>query len=271
MTTRRKLLVQAATLGGAVTASSAGTLVGATENNLTGGTSKSRNFVLVHGAFHGGWCYRRVADILRAHGHEVYTPTLTGLGERSHLAGLPINCSMHIQDVVNVIRWERLNEVILCGHSYGGIVIGGVADAIPQSIGAVVYLDCPLPENGKSVLDLVPQLQAPLFAATGGNGGFLFQPGAGAAKGFNVNTADQAMVDALLTPHPFASFCERLRLTGAYMRIAQKVYVRAKNYGFVVPAQVRDSPEWKFFETPSGHDIMIDAPAALADILLTTV
>src|SRR5277367_5938777 len=84
--------------------------------------SKGRAFVLVPGAWHGGWCYARVAEILRARGHRVFTPTLTGVGERSHLAQLGVvNCSTHVQDVVNVIKWEQLDDVILCGHSYGGI------------------------------------------------------------------------------------------------------------------------------------------------------
>src|SRR5882724_9051547 len=79
-----------------------------------------RIFVLVHGGFHGGWCYARVAEMLRSRGHQVFTPTLTGLGERSHLAHIGVTCSMHIQDVVNVIKWEQLDNVVLCGHSYGG-------------------------------------------------------------------------------------------------------------------------------------------------------
>jgi pimeloyl-ACP methyl ester carboxylesterase len=264
MTTRRNLLAQAASFGGAITALTT-SAVGATKSDQARRASEIHNFVLVHGAWHGGWCYRRVADLLRAQGHHVETPTLTGLGERSNLAGFPINCSMHVQDVVNVIRWERLEDVILCGHSYGGMVIGGVADAIPQTISAVVYLDCPLPENGKSAFDLVPQAQARLVAATAEYGGFLVKPPP--AKSFGVNAADQDMVDGLLTPHPLASLCESLKLTGAYMRIARKIYVQATNGHYPAPARIRDDQEWKVIEIASGHDVMIDAPAALADVL----
>jgi pimeloyl-ACP methyl ester carboxylesterase len=268
MTTRRDLLAQAASLGGVITASSADAL-GGTRSNGEGRTKVSRNFVLVHGAWHGGWCYRRVADLIRAQGHHVETPTLTGLGERSHLAGFQINCSTHIQDVVNVIRWERLEDVILCGHSYGGMVIGGVADAIPQTISAVVYLDCPLPENAKSAFDLVPQAQARLVAATAEYGGFLVKPPA--AKAFDVNAADQDMVDALLTPHPLASLCEPLKLTGAYMRIVRKIYVQATSGHYPAPVRIKEDPDWKVVDVTSGHDIMIDAPAAVANVLLSTV
>jgi len=268
MTTRRAVLAQAASFGGAATALSAGANAATTSDRTRRG-SHIRNFVLVHGAWHGGWCYRRVADLLRAQGHHVETPTLSGLGERSHLAGFPINCSTHIKDVVNVIRWERLDNVILCGHSYGGLVIGGVADAIPEAISALVYLDCPLPENGKSAFDLVPQMQASALASTADYGGFLVKPPA--AKAFGVNAADQAMVDALLTPHPLASLCEPLRLTGAYMKIARKIYVEATNGHYPAPARIREDQDWKVTEVPSGHDIMIDAPAALTEILLGTV
>src|SRR5215470_11755391 len=95
-----------------------------------GGTLMAYNFVLVHGAWHGGWCWRRVADRLRAGGHLVFTPTLTGLGERAHLLRAGIGLATHITDVVNVFTWEGLSDVVLCGHSYGGFIISGVADAV---------------------------------------------------------------------------------------------------------------------------------------------
>ena len=92
-----------------------------------------KTFVLVHGAFHGGWCWRRVADLLEAQGHKVFTPTLTGLGERSHLTGPQVNLSTHITDVVNVFKWEQLSDAVLCGHSYAGMVIAGVAERVASS------------------------------------------------------------------------------------------------------------------------------------------
>jgi pimeloyl-ACP methyl ester carboxylesterase len=107
-----------------------------------------KTFVLVHGAWHGGWCWRRVADILIKAGHRVYTPTLTGLGERSHLAHGNINLSTHVTDVVNVLKWERLEGVVLCGHSYGGFVISGVAEKMQDAIASIVFLDALVPEHG---------------------------------------------------------------------------------------------------------------------------
>src|ERR1700746_2403292 len=104
-------------------------------------------FVLVHGAWHGGWCWRRVADQLRREGHAVFTPTLTGLGERAHLLAPGIDLSPHVADIVNMMRWEGLSEVILCGRSYGGFVISGVAEAMAARIRSIVFLDAFLPGN----------------------------------------------------------------------------------------------------------------------------
>jgi pimeloyl-ACP methyl ester carboxylesterase len=98
-------------------------------------------FVLVHGAWHGGWCWPRVADRLRSARHKVFTPTLTGLGERSHLLSPEIDIATHVTDVVNVIKWERLTDVVLCGHSYGGFVISGVAEKMSAAIRSIVFLD----------------------------------------------------------------------------------------------------------------------------------
>src|SRR3954453_21148411 len=98
-------------------------------------------FVLVHGAWHGGWCWRRVAPLLRVAGHAVYTPTLTGLGERAHLLTREVGLETHIRDTVNVLECEELNDVILVGHSYGGIVITGTAERAPERVGHLVYLD----------------------------------------------------------------------------------------------------------------------------------
>ena len=110
-------------------------------------------FVLVHGAWMGGWCYKRVARLLRQAGHEVYTPTLTGLGERAHLINRAIDLDTHVQDIVGVIRCEELSDVVLCGHSYGGMVITGVAEQIAAKIRSLVYLDAFVPENGKCLFD----------------------------------------------------------------------------------------------------------------------
>lgn len=112
-------------------------------------------YVLVHGAWHGSWCWKRVRKNLQNAGHQVFAPTLTGLGERSHLNSAAVNLSTHIADIVNLLRWEDLSNVILCGHSYSGMVISGVADQVPERIDTLVYLDAVVPEDGECVFDLL--------------------------------------------------------------------------------------------------------------------
>jgi pimeloyl-ACP methyl ester carboxylesterase len=115
--------------------------------------AKAKTFVLVHVSSAGGWCYRRVADLLEKGGHKVFAPTLTGLGERSHLMSGQITLDTHITDVVNVIRWENLDNFVLVGHSYGGWVVSGAAEQVEKKISSIVFLDAFMPENGQRVLD----------------------------------------------------------------------------------------------------------------------
>ena len=113
-------------------------------------------FVLVHGAWHGAWCWRRVARLLARHGHDIFTPTLTGLAERSHLLTPAIDLDTHILDVVNEMKWQELNDVVLVGHSYAGMVISGVAEIMEKSIASFVLLDAFFPESGQALIDLAP-------------------------------------------------------------------------------------------------------------------
>lgn len=230
----------------------------------------ARSFVLVHGGSHGGWCWARVADRLRSFGHRVFTPTLTGLGERSHLTDPRTNVSTHIQDVLNVLKWERLDRVILCGHSYGGLVISGVADAAPELVDCLAFLDAGIPENGQCALDMFDSsARAALLEAVAANGGH-FVP-ALPAELYNVNAADRQLVDTLCTPHPFASLCERLVLKGAFLKVRRKLFVRATAWhrladgGFT---RIKNDPDWTVFDLPCGHDLMLDAPDELSEILL---
>lgn len=121
-------------------------------------------FVLVHGGGHGGWCYRKVAGLLRAAGHAVFTPTLTGLAERSHLVSPAVDLDTHITDVVNLLAWEDLQDIILVGHSYGGMVITGVADRAADRIAELVYLDAAHPLDGESLATVAPQQMEPTYA-----------------------------------------------------------------------------------------------------------
>jgi pimeloyl-ACP methyl ester carboxylesterase len=228
-------------------------------------------FVLVHGAWHGGWCWRRVERLLRGEGHEVYTPTLTGLGERAHLMSRQIDLETHIADVLGVLRTEDLCDIVLCGHSYGGMVITGVADGEPERIAALVYLDAFVPENGQCTLDLLPADRREQFDRGVRERGFGWLVPAIPAAVYKVNEADQAWVDAQCTPHPLACFEQRLALTGAHETIAQRLYIRGALYtpsAFApVAERLRRDPRWRVIDLPAGHDVMLDTPEELAALL----
>jgi pimeloyl-ACP methyl ester carboxylesterase len=225
-------------------------------------------FVLVHGAWHGGWSWARVAALLRARGHIVFAPTLTGLGERSHLLHPGIDATTHITDILNLIKFEELTDIVLAGHSYGGCVISGVAEKIPGAVHAMVFLDAFIPDDGDATLDLVqPAVQEVIRAAIAR--GDTTVPVRSAAA-FNVNEKDRAWVDSLAGPHPIGTFTEKLKLTGARDKIA-KTYIRAAGYPNVSfeKAHARAKAEgWRTYEVPCGHDVMIDAPDRLTEVLL---
>lgn len=228
-------------------------------------------FVLVTGAWHGGWCWKRVRRALTAQGHEVFTPTLTGLCERSHLLSPEIDLETHIEDVANLIRWEALKDVILVGHSYGGCVISGVADRLAASIRALVYLDAFVLDDGQSLHDTLPaehrQLQLDLAAAVGD--GWRVPPIPAAV--FNVNEADRAWVDAQCTPQPLASFQQKLRLANPPAAIGATHYICASGWEdtpFNRFYEAAKAKGWRTSEIPCGHDVMLDRPEALSAVLL---
>ena len=234
------------------------------------GHAKHKTFILVHGAWHGGWAWRRVVDRLRTRGHTVFAPTLTGLAERAHLLRPGIDLSLHIADVLGVIKYEQLRDIVLVGHSYGGCVISGIAEAMPDAIQSIVFLDAFIPDNGNSTLDLVqPAVQEVIRGALAR--GEITVPVRDAAA-FKVNEKDRAWVDSLATPQPIATMTEKLTLTGARERIAKKTYIRASGYPNVsfekALARVKADPSWRTYEVPCGHDVMIDDPERLTEILL---
>jgi pimeloyl-ACP methyl ester carboxylesterase len=226
-------------------------------------------FVLVHGAWHGGWCYARVAESLRKLGHRVFTPTMTGLGERVHLANPGIDLSVHVTDIVNVLRYEDLHDVVLLGHSYGGLVISGVVERAPERIKALVFLDAFVPESGESLQDLVPEAQRDRQNESAASSGGYIAPIP--AKYFQVNEADQDYVDAQCVPQPVETMRERLVLTGARERVAHKTYLRAGTYRSIpfdtARARFAGAPGWFVDTIQAGHDVMLDATAELAAAL----
>jgi pimeloyl-ACP methyl ester carboxylesterase len=230
-------------------------------------------FVLVHGSWHGGWCYARVARLLRAAGHDVFTPTLTGMGERSHLAGFEINLDTHIRDIVNVLTYDNLSDVILCGHSYGGIVITGVAGDVPERVKTLFYLDAFVPLSGQSFFDVVPPEIRTWFLSLAAQNGGRVPPIPAAA--FNVNAADAAWVDSICGPQSLASFAQAVRIGVEAVRVSRRTYVFASANGMEtfrpIYERLRPDKDWTVHSIPCGHDVMLDSPAELAALLLAEV
>jgi pimeloyl-ACP methyl ester carboxylesterase len=229
-----------------------------------------KTFLLIHGAWHGGWCWRRVADRLRARGQTVFTPTLTGQGERAHLLHPDIDLSLHVADVLGVVKCERLNDIVLVGHSYGGCVISGVAEAVEDKIRSIVFLDAFIPDNGESLFDVVQPAVKEVIQGVLDRGETTVPVRDAAA--FKVNEKDRAWVDSLATRQPIGTMTEKIKLTGARDRIAKKIYIRASGYPNVsfdkAFARVKADRGWRVYEVPCGHDVMIDEPDRLTDILL---
>jgi pimeloyl-ACP methyl ester carboxylesterase len=228
-------------------------------------------FVLVHGAWHGGWCWSRVARILRAKGHDVFAPSLTGLGDRSHLLSRQVTLHTHVMDVANLLAWEDVSDAVLVGHSYGGMVISGAADREAARLRAMVYVDALVPRDGEASADIRGRdRMVASFQLAKEHGGWYLPPTSAAA--FNVNEADRAWVDAKCTPQPLATFTEPLRLSGAYMAVGRKMYIRAD--GHVAPhfdafvTRFKSDPAWDVRSLPCGHDIMVDMPDQLAAMLI---
>jgi pimeloyl-ACP methyl ester carboxylesterase len=229
----------------------------------------SKTFLLVHGAWHGGWCWQRVADLLAARGHKVLAPTMTGLGERAHLLDGTINLATHVADIVDVVRRENLRDIVLCGHSYGGFVISGVAEQVGEALGSIVFLDAFVPADGDCLVDITAQATRDAIRAAADRGEISVPPRPAAF--FQVNEKDRAWVDRMCTPHPIATMLDKIALTGAAERTPRKAYVRASTYpnpAFdAALAKLKPNPAWRTYEVACGHDVMVDMPERLAGIL----
>jgi pimeloyl-ACP methyl ester carboxylesterase len=233
--------------------------------------SARKTFVLVHGAWHGGWCWRRVADILEKHGHKVYAQSLTGNGDRAHLLTKDVVLDTHIADIVNLVTWEDLRDICLVAHSYGGWPASGALEHIHDRVGSIVWLDAFKPEDGQKGTDFASEFsrKALVEAVAKGEPGRKGPP----AKTFSVNEKDFAWIDSKLTPQPNGVATQPIRLTGKRDTIARKTYIRAAKYPQAAfdkaLAECRADKTWQtFVNEASGHDVMVDQPEWLADVLL---
>ena len=231
--------------------------------------TQQKTFVLVHGAWHGGWCWRRVSDLLEKKGHKVFSPTLTGVGERSHLLSKDVVLDTHITDIVNVFKWEDLKDVCLVVHSYGGWPGSGALEQIGDRVSSIVWLDAFKPENGQKGIDHTSEFSRKAFQEAVAKG----EPGRAApkAEAFKVNEKDRAWVDSKTTPQPNGVATQPIKLTGAREKIAKKTYIRASAYPQPAfdkaLAECKADKTWKTLEAPNdcGHDVMVDAPQWLVE------
>jgi pimeloyl-ACP methyl ester carboxylesterase len=228
-------------------------------------------YVLVHGAWRGSWIWKRVRRLLQARGHEVFTPTLTGVADRSHLSSPSVNLDTHITDVANLIRWEELSDVILCGHSYGGCVVSGVADRVSDRIGALIYLDAFVLENGQCLNDTIPPEVRSKRLALAKEVGDSWKLPPIPAEEFNVNPRDRDWVNRQSTMQSLACFEQPMHLTGALNQIIDITYILASGWSpspfpqFYKKAKAKG---WKTTTIECGHDVMLDRPEELAEQLL---
>jgi pimeloyl-ACP methyl ester carboxylesterase len=240
---------------------------------------KPRIFVLVHPAWHGAWFWKKVVARLRQ--HAVFTPTLTGLGERSHLARPDIGLDTHVTDVVNVLTYEDLRDAVLVGHSSSGAVITGVADRVPERIARVIYLDAFVPDDGQAVLDLITperrQMMEALVKAEGD--GWLLKRFAPPSWETIVRemwgVTDQDDVRWMLErlgPTPFGHLKDPVRRTNPAAEKLSRAYIRCRQF----PNQRFDqhagmaqrSPLWRYRELPAPHHAAVTMPDAVADLVL---
>jgi pimeloyl-ACP methyl ester carboxylesterase len=229
-------------------------------------------FVLVHGGGHGGWCYQPLARLLRAQGHDVYTPSLTGLAERSHLLRPGIDLEMHIKDVVQLLVYEDLRDVILVGHSYGGMVITGVADRASDRIGHLVYLDAANPENGQSLVDVAGPMMAMARSMSAMEDGveLVLHPNAMILAAYGVTDPDLvAWTLPKLTPHPWACFEQKLvfQNEAAIWAIPQTHIVCTNTLDSRDVDLLKRRSEGRVWDIDTGHDLMLTEPQKVADCL----
>lgn len=233
-------------------------------------------FVLVHGGWHGGWCWRDVAPALRGAGHEVHAPTLTGLGARAHvleLLGTRLDLETHVAETVGLLEYEDLHDAVLVGHSYSGMVIAGASDRAPERLSQLIYLDAFVPRDGESLFDqLAPERRSHFEQAAREHGDGWLVPSPPPAA-FGVTDEEQARWMApRLTPQPLRTFEQPVALAGAPAATAlARTYVHCTSpvMGTFAPiaARLREAPAWRYHELETGHDAMVTQPREVAALL----
>jgi pimeloyl-ACP methyl ester carboxylesterase len=233
---------------------------------------KVATYVLVHGAWHGGWCWSRVARALQARGADIYMPTLTGLGERAHLASRDIGLETHIEDVLGVLEYEGLTNVVLVGHSYAGVIVTAVADRVPRRLSRLVYLDAVVPRSGQCLFDCAgPEFRTRIEEQVRTQGEGWRIPAASAERLGLTRDEDISWVVPKLVPHPYRTFLEpvQLRIPTSTVPRTYINCIGGKPRGGPRTAQAEGIDD--YHELSTGHDAMITAPEEVAELLLKVV
>jgi pimeloyl-ACP methyl ester carboxylesterase len=220
-----------------------------------------RTFVLVHGAWHGGWCWTPVAEELLNHGHRVHQPTLTGLGERQHLSSESVDLDTHVTDVMNLIKYEDLTDLVLVGHSYAGFVITAVANGMRERIAKLVFLDAFLPDPGDS-FQSITGLDLELHSTSEG-----VAPLLGAAELGILDPVLQAFVEARLCPHPLASMRQSVDYDPVKLEALDRLYVRTSSLFEDEGEKALRLGYRRITEAGLGHDAMLVNPSRVAEII----
>ena len=227
-------------------------------------------FLVAHGAWSAGWAWKKMRPLMRARGHEFFTPTYTGMGERAHLAHKDIDLETHIADTLGVLKYEDLRGVILVGHSYGGMVATGVADRATERLSRLVYLDAFAPRDGQSLLDLHTEenRQRVREGAQKEGDGWRIPPSPTPA---DTSAEDLAWVSAHRMPQPIKTFEQKIKLTGAVDKLPRTyIYCKISRPGDVF-RQFRDRASsekgWKCIDIDASHSPNVTSPEALAQIL----
>jgi pimeloyl-ACP methyl ester carboxylesterase len=230
-----------------------------------------KTFVLLHGAWHGAWCWRDVAGALREAGHRVFTPTQTGSGERAHLLSHDITLDRYVRDVVEVLQAEDLLDVVLVGHSFGGIGISGAADRVRHRIRHLVYLDALILKDGQSAFSIIPPDVVAMRRALASESGGVSIPVPDPAA-FGVTEPGQvAWLRGACTPQPLSTYEDVFQLTREVGNGLPATYIAVTPHYVPTTASrdyARARADWHYLELEAGHDAMVTSPVALTETLL---
>lgn len=228
-------------------------------------------FVLVHGSFGGGWVWNKVTPLLRSRGFAVYIPRLTGLSDKAHLLDCGVDLTTHITDVVNLLKYEDISEIVLVGHSYAGMVITGVAAKIPERIKRLIYLDAYLPDDGQCEVDLWPTEWQNALNEDEAQGIGNRDPLSPAALG--VTDPDLAKwMKARMTPHPLATYVEPVPAGNEKSAAITRTFIHCTegpiSHVFAPFAAKARANHWEVRELATGHNAMLTIPGFVADLLI---